>query len=74
MEIIIELLITELERLDPNSVIVRQAKLMLKRMNVGDPNKSDALNTAEGAVKDAKQTLRSTQETCDEVKQSEAKP
>lgn len=72
MVFIIELLISELERLDPKSAIVKQAKAMIKRMGVDDPNKSDALNTAETAVRDAKQTVRSTEHAVDEINATEA--
>lgn len=79
---LIELLIAELERIDEDSIIVPQAKVLLKQMRdaaartveplkMGDPTKSDALNTAEGAVLDAKQTLASTKDTCEEVKRVE---
>ena len=74
MMFIIELLVSELERLDPTSKAVKQAKAMLKRMagEGNDPAKSDALNTAETAVVDAKQALRSTQHTVLEINADEA--
>ncbi len=71
MMFVIELLISELERIDPQSLIVKQAKAMLKRMGDVDPAKSDALNTAEHAVRDAKQTVKSATAAVAEVKQSE---
>jgi hypothetical protein len=73
MLFIIRLLISELKRLDPQSIIVRQAEETLAHMqgSMIDPAKSQALNTAEGAVQDAKQTLASTQDTCAEVKRTE---
>lgn len=72
MLFLIRLLISELKRLDPQSAIVKQAELTLEQMDEGrDPGKSDALNTAETAVQDAKQTLASTKDTCEEVKRSE---
>ena len=65
MMFIIRLLISELKRLDPKSVIVKQAEETLVHMNGGgDPNKSDALNAAEHTVEAAK-------ETCEEVKRVE---
>jgi len=70
MEIIIELLIAEL---DPNSFAVKQAKIMLHRLSGGDPHKSEALNNAEHAVADAKQTVRSASAARDDVKDAEAK-
>lgn len=72
MLFLIRLLISELKRLDPKSAIVKQAELTLGEMDQhSDPNKSDALNTAETAVQDAKQTVRSAQATCEEVKKEE---
>lgn len=73
MVFIIELLISELERLDPSSVIVKQAKAMLRHMAGGDPKKSEALNVAETAVADAKQTVRSAENTVVEISVNEAK-
>lgn len=76
MMALIELLIAELEKIDPKSIIVPQAKVLLKQMRDAaqrpvDPMKSDALNTAEHAVADAKQTVISATATCEEVKQAE---
>lgn len=71
METIIELLISELERLDPNSVVVKQAKLMMKRRDKNDPYKSDALNAAEGTMRDTEQANRSAKAACREVKDAE---
>ena len=75
MELIIELLITELERLDPNSVIVRQAKMMMRRISGGfqDPTKSHEMNSAEAAVADAKQTVSSAERTVVEIEANEAR-
>ena len=74
---LIELLITELERIDGKSIIVPQARALLKQMRdtaaSDDPSKSHALNTAEHAVLDAKQTLASTRATREEVKKEEGK-
>lgn len=70
---LMELMISEMEMHDASSKIVQRARLMFNRINkdLKDPNKSDALNTAEIAVEDAKQTLVSTKETCAEVKRGE---
>ncbi len=74
MLFIIELLITELERIDPKSAIVKQAKMMLKRIKAQgtDPLKSESLNIAETAVRDAKQTVRSAEHTVVEITADEA--
>ena len=73
LELIIELLLSELERIDPHSIIVRQAKIMLRRVSANDPAKSAALNVVEHAVADAKQTVRSTERAADEIRVNEAK-
>lgn len=74
MELIIELLITELERLDPTSIIVRQAKMMLRRVSSGgDPNKSQEMNSAVNAVTDAKQTVASAERTVTDLSATEAR-
>jgi len=70
---VIELLIAELETDKPKSLAVKQAKEVIKRMGAGDPAKTDAMNTAESAVRDAQQTLRSTEHTVVEIKADEAK-
>lgn len=79
---LIALLIAEVERIDPKSIIVPQAKALLKSMREAsmltdlptpDPMKSDALNNAEHAVHDAEQTVRTTVQTVKEVKASEAR-
>lgn len=80
MMFLIRLLISEVKRLDPtpDNAIIAQAESVLAHLTtlrgVADPSKSDALNTAEHAVADAKQTVRSATATCEEVKASEAKP
>ena len=78
-----ELLTAEVERIDQHSIIVPQAKMILKQAREvseraevvaatrADSDDSKALAVAKGAVADAKQTLVSTQDTCDEVKQAE---
>lgn len=74
---LVELLVSEIERLDPDSIIMKQAKMMLKQIKEastpGDGWKSDALNNAETADHDAEQTRRSTKAAVDDVKASEAK-
>lgn len=72
---LIELMISEMEAHDPKSKIVKRARTMFKRLAdiSADPDKSDALNTAELAVHDAKQTVISAKDTCEEVKRSEDK-
>jgi hypothetical protein len=73
MELIVELLITELARLDPGSIIVAQARMMMRRVGSwhGDPSKSHEMNSAEGAVADAKQTVASAQRTVADLQASE---
>lgn len=75
LQIIIELLLSELERIDPDSLIVKQAKLMLRRSggDVAKPDDSDAMSTAKGAVRDAKQAVRSAEHTVVEINVNEAK-
>ncbi len=75
MMFIIELLIAELERIDPKSLIIKQARAMLKRISDQgkDPKKSEALNIAETAVRDAHQTVRSTEHAVTEINVQEAK-
>lgn len=70
---VIELLITDLELLAPKSTSVKQAKAIVKRLGAGDPAKSEALNTAETAVRDAQQTVRSAKHTVAEINVDEAK-
>ncbi len=74
MMFIIELLISELERIDSKSMIVKQARSMLKRIKGQgtDPLKSESLNNAETAVRDAKQTVRSAEHTVVEINADEA--
>ncbi len=73
MLFIIELLISELERLDPKSPIVKQAKGMLKRMTStsGDAGKSEARNATETAARDARQSARSAEHAVVEVAANE---
>lgn len=73
MMFLYELLLSEQEHTDPESKIVQRARLMFDRISTDlkDPRKSAALHTAETAVEDAKQTLVSTKDTCEEVKRSE---
>lgn len=73
MLFLIRLLIRELERLAPDSLIVHQAKITLEQLghDPPDPSKSEVLNTAEGAEKDAKQALASTTETRKEIERAE---
>ena len=74
---LIELLIAELARIDPKSIIVPQAKLLLKQIREASVNNSDgnwksaALNTAEHAVRDAKQTVQTTGAAVDAIKSAE---
>ncbi len=72
---IIDLLISEVERLDPKSATVKQARAMLKRMGgtSDDAAKSDAMNIAEAAARDARQTVRSTEHAVEEIGAKEAK-
>ena len=75
LQIIVELLLTELERLDPDSLIVKQAKIMLRRTATEprDPGESEAMATARGTVRDAKQAVRSAEHTVVEIDVNEAK-
>lgn len=68
-----ELLLSEAEAHDPTSKIVQRARLSFNRISTDlkDPNKSDARNTVELAVEDAKQSLASTKDARDEVIRSE---
>ncbi len=80
---LIELLIDELDRIDKNSIIVPQAKLLLKQMRaaanrkvdpfINNPHQSDALNAAEHTVEAAEITKIAAVEVCKEVKAEEAK-
>lgn len=75
MAFVLKLVMAELRRLDPDNQVMGQAESLLGQiMDEGDPSKSDALNTAEHAVADAKQTVRTTTATRDEVRAAEAKP
>ncbi len=69
MLFIIELLISELERLDPKSMIVKQAKAMLKRIKGDgtDNTKSEVRNATETAARDARQSARSAEHAVVEV-------
>lgn len=76
MMFIIELLISEVERLDPKSPTIKQARAMLHRMGGNsskDADKSEAMNTAETAARDARQTVRSTEHAVEEIAAKEAK-
>lgn len=74
MLFLIRLLISDLKRLDPKSIIVAQAEATLAQMSkVDDPAKSPALNVAEHAVADAKQTVLSTEQAVVEINADEAK-
>lgn len=83
---LIEMLIAEIERIDTDSIIVPQAKMLAKQMRASaeraaallqplirpiDPNLSDAMNTAEAAVSDARQTVISATATRTEVVKKE---
>ena len=78
MELIIELLISELERISPEgkkNPIIRQAKLMLRRISgIGDdPNQSHEMNSALAAEADAEQTVAATKRTVADIKANEAR-
>ncbi len=74
MMFIIELLISELERIDSKSQIVKQARTMLKRIKEQgtDPSKSEVHNAAEIAARDARQSARSAEHTVIEIAADEA--
>ena len=75
LQIIVELLLSELEKLDPDSLVVKQAKIMLRRTATEprDPSESEAMATARGTVRDAKQAVRSAEHTVVEINVNEAK-
>ena len=66
MMFIIRLLISELKRLDPDSIVVKQAEAMLIQMDRTDGGKSSALDAAE-------HTLDAAQATVAVVKKAESK-
>ncbi len=66
MMFVLRLVMSELRRLDPSSVILKQAEAMLGSMGEDDPLKSPTLNAAEHAVEAAETTVA-------EVKSAEAK-
>lgn len=74
---LIELLICELERLDKGSIIVPQAKALLRQMRQTampeDPSKSPALNSVEIALHDAERTVFSAERAIDEISEIEGK-
>ncbi len=79
---LIELLIDEVDRIDKKSIIVPQARLLLKQMRaaanrrvdpfLNDPAKSDALNAAEHTVEAANEAKKAATATCKEVEKKEA--
>lgn len=78
MLFIIRLLISELKRIDPTSIVVSQAEAMIEQMvrdNVDSieplPPESGALHAAKDAVADAKDTLASTEKTVARVLKNE---
>lgn len=74
MLFLIRLLISELKRLDPDSIIVAQAEATLAQMTqADDPSKSPLRNVAEHALADAKQTVISTERAVIEINADEAK-
>ena len=78
---LIELLIDDIDRLDKNSIIVVQAKLLLKQMRaaanrkvdpfVNNPHQSDALNAAEHTVEAAEETKVAAMAAHKEVEKKE---
>ena len=73
MMFLIKLLISELKRIDPDSIIVAQAESTLNQMTAGaDPSDSHALEAAKIAAKDARQTVRTTEHAVAELKVNEA--
>ena len=75
MLLLIKLMLADMRKRDPNNTLILHSEMVLSHLSDRhDPNKSDALNIAETAVADAKQTVLSATATCDEVKNSEVKP
>ncbi len=79
MMFLIDLLISEVKRLDPDpeNKIIAQAEMVLAHMREqrtgGNPSQTPAMNTADHTLADAKQTVRSATVARDEIKASEAK-
>ncbi len=73
MLLLIRLLLAELKIHDPESPLILHAEMVLAHMieNGSDPSKSDAMNIAEHAVRDAKQTVRTTRAAVEELKSEE---
>lgn len=67
MMFIVRLLISELRRLDPQSVIVNQAEALLEQMDRADTHPMTATETAERAVTKAKQTVKAAEATVTEL-------
>lgn len=57
MMFIIRLLISELKRIEPHSIIVGQAEAMLARMGPTETSKTDALTAAEATEASAQETV-----------------
>lgn len=80
---LIELLIDEVDRIDKTSIIVPQARLLLKQMRaaanrkvdpfINNPHQSDALNATEHTVEAAEEAKAAAETAHKEVKAEEAK-
>ena len=74
MMLLIKLMVADMRKKDPSNPLIAHSELVLSHLSdAHDPNKSDALNNAETAVADAKQTVLSATATFDEVKSAEGK-
>lgn len=67
MTFIIRLLISELLRLDPDSIIVQQAEALLKQMEDGEHPPMGAAETADRAVAKAQDTVKAAKATVAEL-------
>lgn len=74
MTFLIELMLADMELVGHDSKMLARFRVMFERITKDletNPLKSDALNTAEGAVRSAKQTLSKAKDTCQKVEQSD---
>lgn len=77
MELIIELLITELERIDPDgkaNPVIRQARIMFRHISIlgEDPTQSHQMNLALHIQADAHQTVMSADHNVRDIAAAEA--
>lgn len=67
MTFIIRLLISELRRIDPNSIIVQQAEALLEQMDIGEKSTVAAADVADRAVEKAQDTVVAAKATVAEL-------